>query len=172
VAFVGIPSHEQSKLVKNIAKKFNTAYVDDNLLQISREKLLKNKIDFHKIACEKYRVANTDDKIYSGKEYLFYNSTGFIDNLLSIATHNKFNRESYNFFSEDLRNYDLVLVNNIPKDNIGKTLDIDSTIFLNQLTKNLDTLGIAYQMLQGTFEEKLLMAEKSIKAFTKRFNSK
>ncbi len=172
VAFIGVPSHEQSKLVKDIARKFGTAYADDNLLKISKEKLSKNKIDFHKIADEKYKMANTNNKIFSGREYFFYNSTGFIDNLLSIATHNKFNKESCKFFSEDLRNYDLIFVNGIPNDNIGKILDIDNTIFLNQLIKNLNTLGIPYQMLQGTFEERLLTAEKSIKAFTKRFNPK
>ncbi len=172
IAFVGIPSEEQSKLVKNIAKKFKTAYVDDNLLKISKEKLSKNKIDFYKIADKKYKIANTDNKIFSSKEFLFYNSIGFIDNLLSIATHNKFNKESYKFFSDDLKNYDLIFINNIPKKSIGDIISLDSKTFLNQLIKNLDALSINYRMLSGTLKGKLLVVEKTIKNFTKRFNQK
>lgn len=170
VAFIGIPSNEQSKLVKSIAKKFKTTYVDDNLLKSSKEKLLKNKIDFYKIADEKYKMANADNKIFSAKEYLFYNSIGFIDNLLSIATHNKFNQRSYNFFSDDLKNYDIIFINNTSKNNIGDTIGLDTGIFLNQITKNLDSLKIDYRVLSGTFEEKLQNIEKIVKTFTKRFN--
>jgi len=172
VVFIGIPSDEQSKLVKNIAKKFRTTYVGDNLLKISKEKLSKNKVNFYKIADEKYKIANTDSKIFSAKEYLFYNSTGFVDSLLSIATHNKFSQESYNFFSDDLKNYDIIFVNNISKNNIGDTIGLDGGVFLNQIIKSLNSLKINYQVLSGTFEEKLLIIEKIVKTFTKRFNQK
>ena len=102
----------------------------------------------------------------------FYNSIGFIDNLLSIATHNKFNKESYKFFSDDLKNYDLIFINNIPKKSIGDIISLDSKTFLNQLIKNLDALSINYRMLSGTLKGKLLVVEKTIKNFTKRFNQK
>ncbi|MBU0620023.1 adenylyltransferase/cytidyltransferase family protein [Patescibacteria group bacterium] len=175
VAVVGVPSQEQSNLVKCIAKKLKTSYVEDNLFELLTRKnreLPINKFDFYEIANKKYKVANTKDKIFSGKEYLVYNSTGFVDHLLSIATHNKFDENLYIFFSEDMKNYDLVFVNDNLKNNFSKMLNIDSSIFINQLTNNLDTLGINYQILSGTFKEKLLMLEKSIKSFKKRFNPK
>lgn len=176
VAFVGLPSYEQLKLVKYVAKKLKTEYIGDNTFELltskqgKNDKLLIHPRDFYKVAIEKFKIANTKNKIFSGREYLIYNSVGFIDHLLSVATHNQFSGESYKFFSEDMRSYDLIFVNNDPKNSIGKILGIDDSIFFNQLTSNFDTLGINYRILSGTFNEKLLISERLIKAFNKRFN--
>ncbi len=173
IAFIGIPSYEQLKLVKTIAKKLKTSYVEDNLFKLFKNKQLSiNNIDFYKIANKKYKIANTEDKIFSGKEYLIYNSTGFIDHLLSIATHNRFDKKLYDFFSEDMRNYDLIFVNDSLNKKINKALCVNSLFFLNQLINNLNTLGVCYQKISGTFKQKLSISEKTIKSFKKRFNRK
>jgi hypothetical protein len=176
VAFVGVPSQEQSKIVKYIAKRFKTTYIEDNtfeLLTIKQGGKLQTQIpDFYKIADIKYKTANTESKIFSGKEYLVYNSTGFIDHLLSVASHNRFDENLYKFFSEDMRNYDLVFVNNDPRSSVSKILNINDLIFLSQLKSNFDTLGIKYHTLAGTFKEKILMSEGLINAFKKRFYQK
>ncbi len=174
MAFVGIPSQEQSKIVKHIAKKLKTTYIEDNTLELfatkSGKEVQAGTPDFYKIANKKYKTANTESKIFSGKEYLIYNSTGFIDHLLSVASHSRFDKNLYQFFSDDMRDYDLVFVNSNPKSSINEILNIDNLIFLNQLKSNFDTLGIKYHVLKGTFKEKILMSEKLIKAFKKRFN--
>lgn len=174
VAFVGMPSLEQLKIVKRIAKKLKTTYTEDNTLELlatkSERKVQVNEPDFYKIAYKKYKVANTESKIFSGKEYLIYNSTGFIDHLLSVASHGRFDKNLCQFFSDDMRNYDLVFVNNNPKSSINKILNIDNLIFDNQLKSNFDTLGIKYHVLSGTFKEKTLISEKLIREFKKRFN--
>ncbi len=174
VAFVGVPSQEQSKIVRHIAKKLKTTHIEDTTLELfatkSEKEVRAGTSDFYKIANKKYKVANTESKIFSGKEYLIYNSTGFIDHLLSVASHSRFDKNLYQFFSDDMRNYDLVFVNSNPKSSINEILNIDNLIFLNQLKSNFDTLGIKYYVLKGTFKEKILMSEKLIKAFKKRFN--
>lgn len=173
VAFIGMPSQEQSRLVRCVAKKLKTTLIKDNtfeLLSRKQKKMSMNRYDFYEIANEKYKLANTSSKIFSGKEYLIYNSIGFVDHLLSIAMHKKFNEKLCNFFSEDLRSYDLIFVNENPRNSICKTLNINDSIFFNQLISNLNVLGIKYQVLVGTFEDKLSISEKLIKAFKKRFN--
>lgn len=173
VAFIGMPSLEQSRLVKYIAKRLKTAYVADNTFEsLNIETNKKNSIasiNFYKIANKKYKIANTKSKIFSGREYLIYNSTAFIDHLLSMATHNRFDKKMYDLFSEDMRIYDLIFINNDIENKIGKLLNIDSSIFLNQLTTNLNTLGVKYQVLSGAFKDKLSMSEKLIKSFKKIF---
>ena len=176
VAFIGMPSREQSRLVSRIAKNLHTTFVEDNTLgllsirQKKNKKLLLHIPDFYDIANKKYKMANAENKIFSGREYLIYNSTGFVDHLLSIATHNRFDENLYSFFSEDMRSYDLIFVNNDQKSGIDEFLNVDNLFFLNQLISNLNTLGINYKMLSGTFEEKLLMSEKLIKKIKKRFS--
>ncbi|MFA5962320.1 MAG: adenylyltransferase/cytidyltransferase family protein [Parcubacteria group bacterium] len=178
VAFVGVPSQEQSKLVSYLAKKLHTSYIEDNMLMslgVKQDKDNKHKKiipDFYKIANKKYELANRESNIFSAKEYLVYNSTGFVDHLLSVATHGRFNKKMYDLFSEDMSSYDLVLVNNNPKKSIGKSLDIDDSIFLNQLIANLDTINVNYRLLSGTFREKLAISEKLINAVNKKFNLK
>lgn len=174
IAFIGMPSKEQKRLVKILATKFKTVYIEDDLLNFIETKKALNKIpasfDFYKFAKKKYKQANDSTKIFSGKEYLFYNSTGFIDHLLSIATHNRFDRELYNFFSDDMRKYDLVFINNSDSSSISKYFGISDFIFINQVINNLDTLGINYNILEGSFKEKLKIAENIIKSVKKKFN--
>lgn len=178
IAFIGIPSNDQSKLVKRVAKKIKTICVDDNTFELLAAtqninvKMPVETINFYQFANEKYEMANTKDKIFSSKEYLVYNSTGFVDHLLSVATHNKFDKNLYKFFSEDMRNYDLVFVNTNPKTSLGKILNIDDSIFFSQLINNLNTLGVSYHLLSGTLEDKLLASEKIIRTFKKRFSNK
>lgn len=177
VAFVGVPSQEQLKIVRHVAKKFKTMYVEDNTFELltikQKEEELQTHIpDFYKIADIKYKIANTKSKIFSGKEYLIYNSTGFVDHLLQVASHKRFDENLYKFFSKDMRNYDLVFINDNPKGSVGKILNINDLIFLNQLKSNLDTLGIKYHALIGTSKEKVLTSEGLIKAFKKRFYQK
>jgi hypothetical protein len=150
--------------------------VEDNTFKLLSVKKKENRklpihnLDFYKIANKKYKIANTSSKIFSGREYLIYNSTGFVDHLLSIATHKQFDEKLSHFFCEDMRSYDLVFVNNDLENNVGKILNINSSIFLNQLTSNLNSLGIKYQLLSGTFKNKILIVERLIKTFKKRFN--
>ena len=170
VAFVGIPSQEQSKLVECIAEKLKTSYVEDNLHELLAKKIPVYQPDFYRIANKRYEDANSENKIFSGNEYMIYDSTGFIDHLLSVATHNKFDEKMFKFFSEDMRTYDLILANDTLKSSVSEYLNIDNSIFLNQLINNLNALRINCQILSGTFEEKLQMSEKLIKAIKKRFN--
>ncbi len=173
VAFIGMPSKEQSRLVRSIAKILQTTYVGDNLEKVLDTKHIEDKkvsINFYDIARERYKKANSKDKIFSGKGYLIYDSTGFVDHLLSVATHNRFNEELYRFFSDDMRNYDLVFISDNKKSSIGKYFHIDHSIFLNQLISNLNTVGIDYKILTGTFKEKLLRSGEIIKAVKKKFN--
>lgn len=174
IAFVGMPSKEQSKLVKILSQKLKTAYTEDNLLKFieTRKSSKKDKayLDFYKFAKEKYNQANAPEKIYSGKEYLLYDSTGFIDHLLSILTHNFFNKTFYDFFSTDMREYDLVFINDPNNSSISKYFDLDKSIFINQLINNLDSLGITYQRLEGSFGKKLKTAENIIKSLKKKIN--
>ncbi len=174
VAFVGMPSEEQGRLVKALSQKFETTYTEDNLLEFietrNTSKRDKDCLDFYKFAEEKYNQANAPEKIYSAKDYLFYNSTGLIDHLLSIATHNFFNKSSYDFFSTDMRNYDLVFINNPNDSSIGKYFDLDKSIFMNQIINNFDSLGINYQRIEGSFDEKLKTAENIIKLLKNKIN--
>ncbi len=174
VAFVGMPSEEQGRLVKALSQKFETTYTEDNLLEFietrNTSKRDKDCLDFYKFAEEKYNQANAPEKIYSTKDYLFYNSTGLIDHLLSIATHNFFNKSSYDFFSTDMRNYDLVFINNPNDSSIGKYFDLDKSIFMNQIINNFDSLGINYQRIEGSFDEKLKTAENIIKLLKNKIN--
>ena len=177
VALVGVPSQEQSKLVRHIAKKMHTTYVEDNTLSFvaKQNKGKKHKKfipDFYKIANKKHELANRETIIFSAKEYLIYNSTGFVDHLLSVATHGRFDKKMYDFFSKDMAVYDLVFVSNNLKNSIGKSLGMDDSIFLNQLCVNLDTIKVNYQILSGTFEEKLIFSEKIIKSVNKKFKLK
>ncbi|HBY01271.1 MAG TPA: hypothetical protein DEG92_01800, partial [Rikenellaceae bacterium] len=114
--------------------------------------------------------ANAPEKIYSGKEYLLYDSTGFIDHLLSIATHIFFNKTSYDFFSTDMRKYDFVFINDPNNSSISKYFDLDMSIFMNQIINNLDSLGINYQRIEGPFEKKLKTIENIIKSLKKKIN--
>ena len=175
VAVIGSPSVERSNLVKQIAQNLNTSSSEDNLFKVlnNNSKSEVKDLNFYQIAQERYKIANTEDKIFSGKEYFIYDSTGFIDHLLSIATHNSFDEDLFRFFSEDMRSYDLVLVNSDSEISLGsKVLKINDSIFLNQITSNLNTLGISYSLLSGKFNEKLLAAEHIIKTFKKRFYKK
>ncbi len=171
VAFVGIPSKEQGKIVKKLAEKFSTVYTSDNLLEfiVSRQNL--KKINFYKLATEKYKKANSSKKIHSGREYLFYDSTGFVDHLLSVATHNQFDVEMYKFFCEDMKKYDIVFVNTSLKNiETAKKLNFDKDIFMNILIKNLETLGINYKILNGSFGKKVKEAEEVIKSTKIKIN--
>ena len=117
VALIGIPSVEKSNLVKQIAQNLYTSSSEDNLFEVlnNRSEFTVNNFNFYQIAQEKYKLANTEDKIFSGKEYLIYDSTGFIDHLLSIATHNSFNEDLCKFFSDDMKSY---LKQNVPLDTL------------------------------------------------------
>lgn len=171
VLVLGLPSKEQTKLTVNLAKIFNTVYMEDNLIEKLEKIAKKNSIDFYKLAQEKQKLNNNKNKIYTASEYIFYDSAPLIDHLLSVATHNRFDENLYNQSALDMRNYDLVLVND-PSNSIGSLLDIDHFIFLNQLVCNLKTLNTNYKILTGSFDEKIKLSEKLIKSSKKKFNQK
>lgn len=172
IAFVGMPSAEQDRLVKIISQKFETVHIEDNLFKfIETENIFKKSdLDFYKFAKEKYNQANNFENIYSAKDYLFYNSTGFIDYLLSIATHNFFNKKFYDFFSTDMRNYDFIFINNPNNTDISKYLNIDKSIFMNQMIHNFNSLGINYKIIEGSFEEKVKTTTSIIKSLKNKIN--
>jgi len=173
VAFIGAPSEEQTKLVKRLATKLQTIYIENNLMSLLNpvkvKKAFNDSINFYQIGKEQYKLAHNKNKIYKANEYLLYDSTSFIDHLLSIATHNRFDEKLFKLFSEDMRSYDLVFINEAKKNNITKYLNIDNSIFLNQVLSNLDNLGVKYQILSGTFMEKQNKAERMIKATKGKF---
>lgn len=172
VVVLGLPSKEQSRLTANLAKIFNTIYMEDNLIGKLEKIAKKSPIDFYKLAQEKQKLDNNKNKIYTANEYIFYDSSPLIDHLLSIATHNRFDRNYYSRFSDDMKNYDLVLINDPLQNSVGNILQIDHSVFLNQLICNLKTSNVNFKFLSGSYKEKVKLSEELIKSLEKKFNSK
>lgn len=159
VAIMGIPSQEQEKIVKTLAKHFNTIYFPNDILN----KINSKKINIYPFADKIFNKESLFKMIRSARDYMFYNSTGFISHLISVAQHNYFDQKKYKFYSEDIRGYDLILINNESKNIIDKKFGFQKDIFMNILKKNLDTIGAKYQILDGSFDQKIKIAINLIK---------
>lgn len=168
VVFIGLPSEEQDELAKNIAEKLKTVCVEDDFTDFYG-KPVKSSPDFHRIARTRYEHANAESKIFSGNERLVYNSTGFIDLLLSIAAHGSVDHSELLFFAHDMRSYDLILVNQPEQNHLGITTNISPFDFQRQIISNLETLKLPYVVLDGTFGQKLRQSERLIKSMQRRF---
>jgi len=166
IAILGYPSQSQTELVKLIAEKFSMNCILDDLYQ---KKQNHTHVDFYKIANERIKKINDEKSIYDAKDFLVFDSAPFVDHLLSVLAHNDYDDSKYQIYSKDMRTYDIVFIIDNEEKNNDWFHNIDPSIFMNQLTTNLDTLGIKYHRINGNIDEKLKKIEKITRALPKRF---
>jgi HTH-type transcriptional repressor of NAD biosynthesis genes len=169
IAFIGMPSKQQTQLATLIAKNLKTNCLKDDLADLLINYGKSKKINLRQSARKKYKNRNTTAAIRSGNEYLIYDSTSFIDFLLGILLHRPFDKESWKVYREEMREYDAIFISKDEKYGIAKGLGIDSKIFLNQLENNLESMRVKYEILEGSLKEKLIKSEKFIKSIKKKF---
>lgn len=163
VAFIGIPSLEQSELSSQLAQELNTIAIQDSLTTGLQETNQR----YYQIAKERLEMANDAETLFKANEYLLYDSIPFIDHLLAIATHSPYDRPLHELATADLRGYDLVLLNNDAGHRIAPS--INQEIFLSQIRANLDSLKVPYEELVGSKADKKPQARQAILKLKKRF---
>lgn len=165
VVILGAPSEINDELAKRVAKKEETVFIPDLTLEYLTEQMTGSTMsdpDFESVAIKKVEQRSDDKIIHSAKKSIVYSSATIMDHVLSIAINRKFDRKLFDIAIDDIRNFDLVFVNNDEVNLASKMFGIKNEFFMNQLIGNLDDLKIKYVILNGDSDKKIQTITKSI----------
>lgn len=93
VVILSLPSKKVEKVVKKVAEKLSTVYVNDNLIDFLKNKnfdSITQNIDFYSLAKKRVKERSTDNLLYKSKQTIIFNSASLIDHLLNIAINRKY----------------------------------------------------------------------------------